>query len=44
MLIILLQALERIGSPVMGILIPGLILLLSIVLTWMLYIRFSEKK
>jgi hypothetical protein len=44
MLTILLQALERIGSPVIGILIPGLVLLLSIVLTWLLYNRFSEKR
>lgn len=35
---------ERIGSPVLGIIIPAVILSISIITTWMLYKKFSGKK
>ena len=43
MLIIVLQNVERIGSPFLGIIIPSLVMIISIVLTWILYKRFSGK-
>jgi hypothetical protein len=33
----------RIGSPVLGVIIPAAVFLLSFVLTWMLYKHFSRK-
>ena len=33
----------RIGDPILGIIIPGFILLVSMILTWALYKRFSKK-
>jgi len=43
-LLTLLQA-ERqsIGDPSLGIIIPGVVLLISIILTWMLYKHFSKQ-
>jgi hypothetical protein len=35
---------ERIGDPILGIIIPGVILLLSMVSTWLLFKRFSRKE
>ena len=40
---ILIPEVERIGSPILGIIIPGVVLVISFVLTWMLYRRFSKK-
>jgi len=40
---ILAEEVERIGSPVLGIIIPGFVLVVSFLLTWMLYRRFSKK-
>jgi len=33
---------DKIGDPILGIIIPGAILLLSIFVTWALYKRFSK--
>ena len=33
----------KIGDPLLGIIIPGIILLISMLLTWALYKRFSKK-
>ena len=33
---------EKIGDPILGIIIPGVILLISIVVTWALYKHFSK--
>jgi hypothetical protein len=33
---------ERIGDPSLGIIIPAIILLISIISTWLLYKRFSK--
>ena len=33
----------RMGHPVLGIIIPALVLMLSVVLTWLLYKKFSKK-
>ncbi|MBN2571438.1 MAG: hypothetical protein JXA68_04865 [Ignavibacteriales bacterium] len=35
---------ERIGHPMLGIIIPAVILAVSIITTWMLYKKFSGKK
>ncbi len=40
--LILLQQTERIGSPVLGIVIPAVILLVSCVVTWALYKHFAK--
>jgi len=40
---VLLQTTQRIGHPILGIIIPGLILALSFVMTLML-IRYFNKK
>lgn len=40
---ILFQQVERIGDPLLGIIIPAVVLLISSILTWMLYKRFSKK-
>ena len=40
--LILLQQTERIGSPVMGIVVPAVILLVSCVVTWALYKHFAK--
>jgi len=42
MFFVILTEMVRIGHPLLGILIPGAILLLSIVLTWFLYRKFSK--
>ena len=41
--LLLLQQAERVGDPLFGIIIPGIVLLISFILTWMLYKRFSKK-
>jgi len=41
---IILQTAGRIGSPVLGIIIPATILLISFILTWLLYRHFSRQK
>ena len=33
----------RIGNPIWGYIIPGIVFLISFVLTWMLYKHFSQK-
>ena len=43
-LMLMLNQNTRIGDPVLGIIIPGIILLISMVLTWTLYKRFSKKE
>ena len=40
---ILLQTAQRLGHPALGWLIPGVVFLVSFVLTWMLYRHFSRK-
>jgi hypothetical protein len=40
---VLAQALPRIGSPILGWIIPAVVFLISFVLTWMLYRHFSQK-
>ncbi len=42
MFFVILTEMVRIGHPILGILIPGGILLLSIMLTWWLYRKFSK--
>lgn len=42
MFLVILTEMVRIGHPILGILIPGGILLLSIMLTWLLYRKFSK--
>lgn len=42
MFFVILTEMVRIGHPILGILIPGGILLLSIMLTWLLYRKFSK--
>jgi hypothetical protein len=34
---------EKIGDPILGIIIPGSILLLSVIVTWALYKHFSQQ-
>ncbi len=44
-LLLLIQASappERIGSPLYGIIIPGFILIVSFIVTWMMYKHFSK--
>jgi hypothetical protein len=41
--VILAQASGRIGHPVLGIIIPAIILLVSFTLTWLLYRHFSKR-
>ncbi|MFA3782271.1 hypothetical protein ABRY23_04320 [Melioribacteraceae bacterium 4301-Me] len=41
-MIALIQYAERIGSPILGVIIPAAILLLSVIFTWVLYKRFSK--
>lgn len=41
-LVVLLQSNEP-EITLLGVLIPGIVLLISVVLTWMLYKRFSKK-
>lgn len=36
-------AAQRIGSPILGVVIPAVIFLISFVLTWALYRHFSQK-
>jgi hypothetical protein len=43
MLLILLQDSQRIGDPSLGIIIPGFILIISFLLTWWLYRKFSRQ-
>ncbi len=43
MLMLILNQNAKIGDPLLGIIIPGIILLISMVLTWALYKRFSKK-
>lgn len=33
---------ERIGDPLLGIVIPAIILVISVILTWLLYKKFSK--
>jgi hypothetical protein len=40
---ILLAQSARIGSPVLGVVIPALIFAASFLLTWMLYRHFSKR-
>lgn len=42
LLLIIQQEIERIGDPSLGIIIPSIILIISTLLTWMLYKRFSK--
>jgi len=42
MIIILITKVDRIGAPILGYIIPALILLVAVGLTWMLYRRFSK--
>lgn len=42
MYFVILTEVVRIGHPLLGILIPGGVLLLSVVLTWVLYRKFSK--
>lgn len=39
--LILLQTV-RIGHPILGVIIPGVILIISFVVTWLLYRHFSR--
>jgi hypothetical protein len=41
--VILLAAVERLGHPALGWIIPAVVFLLSFVLTWMVYRHFSQK-
>ncbi len=41
-LLLLIAESTRIGSPVLGVIIPGAVLILSFVVTWMLYKHFSR--
>ena len=41
---VLLQAVQRIGDPILGIIIPGAILALSFVLTYLLIRYFSRNR
>lgn len=40
---LLAQAVQRIGHPSLGIIIPALIFAVSFILTWMLYRHYSRK-
>lgn len=40
--LILAQETQRIGSPILGIVIPGVILLVSCWVTWALYKHFAK--
>ena len=40
--LILAQETQRIGSPILGIIIPGVILLVSCWVTWALYKHFAK--
>lgn len=42
LLFIIQQEIERIGDPSLGFIIPGVILIISTLLTWMLYKKFSK--
>jgi hypothetical protein len=41
-MIALFQQTERIGSSILGIVIPAVILLMSVIFTWLLYKKFSK--
>jgi hypothetical protein len=40
--LILLQQPERIGSPILGVIIPAVILLVACFVTWALYRHFAK--
>ena len=42
LLLLMVHAPQRIGSPILGIVIPAVILLISCWVTWALYKHFSE--
>ena len=42
-MIFLLQPAMRIGSPILGVLIPMAIFLVSFLVTWLLYRHFSKQ-
>lgn len=42
MILIFSDLTKRIGAPVLGIIIPALILIIAVCLTWLLYRRFSK--
>ncbi|MEJ5351181.1 MAG: hypothetical protein WHS65_06285 [Melioribacteraceae bacterium] len=41
-MILLIEQFQRIGSPILGVIFPALILGLSIFFTWLLYKKFSK--
>jgi len=41
-ILLLAQETQRIGSPILGIVIPGVILLVSCWVTWALYKHFAD--
>ncbi len=43
MVALLVQAPQRIGSPILGLVIPAVILLISCWVTWALYKHFSKE-
>jgi hypothetical protein len=43
MLLFIMQEVHRIGDPLLGIIIPGIILIISFILTWLLYRKFSRQ-
>ena len=42
-IIIISQIDQRIGSPILGIIIPAVIFIISIVVTWLLYRHFTKQ-
>jgi len=42
-IIIISQTVQRIGSPILGIIIPAVIFIISIVVTWLLYRHFTKQ-
>ncbi len=42
-IIIISQAVQRIGSPILGIIIPAVIFIISSVVTWLLYRHFTKQ-
>lgn len=41
-MVLLLVETTRIGSPILGIIIPAVILIFSFIVTWLLYRHFSR--
>ncbi|MEG8990813.1 hypothetical protein VJY32_13670 [Ignavibacteria bacterium 4148-Me] len=41
-MILLIEQSQRIGSPILGVIFPAIILAISIFFTWLLYKKFSK--